>query len=86
MVATGLTRQQANMLHFISEYWVTHGFSPSVREMAKGLKSGTSFVYTLTEALVDRGYITKIFNSPRTCRLTPEGVLWYQQFVRPKVA
>jgi len=63
----GMTERQKDIYDGIVEYQKEHGFSPTVRELCRicGLAS-TSSVHSHLKALEDKGYITRLEDSPRT--------------------
>ena len=65
-----LTKRQEDTLKFIKTYMVSHGFPPTVREIAKelGLSSPATAQAHLS-CLADKGYIKKDTNKSRTIEL-----------------
>jgi repressor LexA len=61
---------QADLLHYISEYIDENGYSPSIRELCKAFKiRSTSTMYTRLERLRAEGKVTWEYGCPRTLRL-----------------
>ena len=65
-----LTRRQEDTLKFIKTYMVSHGFPPTVREIASELGlSSPATVQAHIASLADKGYIKKGTNRSRTIEL-----------------
>lgn len=65
-----LTRRQEDTLRFIKTYMVSHGFPPTVREIAKELGlSSPATVQAHLSCLAEKGYIKKGTNKSRTIEL-----------------
>ena len=65
-----LTKRQEDTLRFIKTYMVSHGFPPTVREIAKELGlSSPATVQAHLSCLADKGYIKKDSNRSRTIEL-----------------
>jgi len=65
-----LTKRQEDTLNFIKEYIVSHGYPPTVREIAKELDvSSPATVQAHLDRLADKGYIKKGSNKNRTIEL-----------------
>ncbi|RUS47553.1 helix-turn-helix domain-containing protein [Cohnella sp. AR92] len=69
-----LTDKQLNVFRYIREYITDKGYSPTVREIARGvgLASTSSVARYLTE-LEDKGYIERREATPRAIALKGEG-------------
>ena len=62
-----LTKKQRKTLDFVTTFIEERGYSPSYREIAKGLKlNSVATVAQHVETLVDKGYIEKGSNSARS--------------------
>lgn len=62
-----LTKKQKRTLDFVSTFIEQHGYSPSYREIANGLKlSSVATVAQHIESLVNKGLLTKDNNSARS--------------------
>ena len=65
-----LTKRQEDTLNYIKEYIVSHGYPPTVREIATNLNvSSPATVQTHLDRLADKGYIKKGSNKNRTIEL-----------------
>jgi len=65
-----LTKRQEDTLRFIKTYMVSHGFPPTVREIASELGlSSPATVQAHISSLADKGYIRKGNNRSRTIEL-----------------
>ncbi len=66
-----LTDRQKEILNWLAEYIVQHGFSPTLRELclAFHFKTTNAAVVHLA-ALKRKGWVTWIPRAPRTIRLT----------------
>jgi repressor LexA len=61
------TKQQKQLLDFITKYTAKHGISPSYREIMQSLGySSVSTVALHIDSLVERGYIAKRPNAARS--------------------
>lgn len=59
-MARGLTQRQQDVLEFISEYIMTEGYPPSIREIGDAFKIGSLRGVTVhLDALQKKGYITR---------------------------
>ena len=68
-----LTKRQEDTLKFIKEYIVSHGYPPTVREIAKELDvSSPATIQAHLDRLADKGYIKKGSNKNRTIELMVE--------------
>lgn len=67
MVPAGMTPRQFDVLRFVETYVAKHGYSPSFKEIGKGVGlASTSAVHRLVHALEARGQIALRQNSPRS--------------------
>lgn len=65
-----LTKRQEDTLKFIKEYIVSHGYPPTVREIASAIDvSSPATVQAHLDRLADKGYIKKGSNKNRTIEL-----------------
>ncbi len=65
-----LTKRQEDTLNFVKEYIVSHGYPPTVREIAKAIDvSSPATVQAHLDQLADKGYIKKGSNKNRTIEL-----------------
>ena len=65
-----LTKRQEDALNFIKTYIVSHGYPPTVREIADAIGvSSPATVQAHLESLADKGYIKKGSNKNRTIEL-----------------
>ena len=65
-----LTKRQEDTLQFVKEYIVSHGYPPTVREIAKALNvSSPATIQAHLDGLADKGYIKKGSNKNRTIEL-----------------
>lgn len=64
-----LTNKQKVLLDYVVRFKEVNGYSPSVREIAKGTYTGVARVHTILEELMDKGYITFKEKQPRTIRV-----------------
>lgn len=68
-----LTKRQSDTLKFIKEYIVSHGYPPTVREIASAIDvSSPATVQAHLDGLADKGYIKKGSNKNRTIELMVE--------------
>ena len=68
-----LTKRQDDTLKFIKEYIVSHGYPPTVREIADAINvSSPATVQAHLDCLADKGYIKKGNNKNRTIELMVE--------------
>lgn len=72
MIRKPLTKKQKRTLDYVSSFIEQHGYSPSYREIANGLKlSSVATVAQHIDSLVSKGLLTKGNNSARS--LLPVG-------------
>jgi len=65
-----LTRRQTDVLQFIKESLVSHGYPPSVREICEGVSlSSPATVHTHLSKLEEKGYISKADQKNRSIEL-----------------
>ncbi len=65
-----LTKRQEDTLKFIKEYIVSHGYPPTVREIAEAIDvSSPATVQAHLDRLADKGYIKRGSNKNRTIEL-----------------
>ncbi len=65
-----LTKRQEDTLKYIKEYIVSHGYPPTVREIATAIDvSSPATVQAHLDRLADKGYIKKGSNKNRTIEL-----------------
>ena len=65
-----LTKRQEDALNFIKTYIVSHGYPPTVREIAEAIGvSSPATVQAHLDCLADKGYIKKGNNKNRTIEL-----------------
>ena len=68
-----LTRRQEDALVFIKSYIVSHGYPPTVREIAEAIGvSSPATVQAHLDCLANKGYIKKGNNRNRTIELMVE--------------
>ena len=68
-----LTKRQEDALNFIKTYIVSHGYPPTVREIATNIGvSSPATVQAHLDSLADKGYIKKGNNRNRTIELMVE--------------
>lgn len=61
------TKKQYEMLKFIENFIVSYGYSPSYREIAEGMGyASVASVALHIKNLIDRGHLSKRFNSSRS--------------------
>lgn len=62
-----MTEREKDTLKFIIDFKKTNGFSPTIKEIAKGINtSSTPHVRNMIAHLVDEGYITVKEHKQRT--------------------
>ena len=72
MAQRPLTDKQGAVLLWIARYFQEHGYAPSVREIAAGLKvSSTNDVIAKLRVLEAKGWIVRVHRQPRSIRLLP---------------
>lgn len=65
-----LTKRQEDTLKYVKEYIVSHGYPPTVREIAEAIDvSSPATVQAHLDRLADKGYIKKGSNKNRTIEL-----------------
>ncbi len=65
-----LTRRQDEILSYVKEYIVSHGYPPTVREIGKDLGvSSPATIHTHLNKLVDKGFIKKDCSKNRAIEL-----------------
>ena len=65
-----ITRKQAQVLEFVSNYLAFNNYAPSVREIQKGVgHSSTSSVWQLLRELQDRSVIRRIPGKHRSIEI-----------------
>ncbi|MFA6533619.1 MAG: transcriptional repressor LexA [Patescibacteria group bacterium] len=68
----GLTKKQHEILEFIRDFIIGHGYSPSFREIAAEFKlASVATVADHIEALEKKGYLKRSTNESRSIELTP---------------
>lgn len=68
-----LTKRQEDTLNYVKEYIVSHGYPPTVREIALAIDvSSPATVQAHLDQLADKGYIKKGSNKNRTIELMVE--------------
>lgn len=68
-----LTKRQEDALSFIKSYMVSHGYPPTVREIATALNvSSPATIQAHLDCLANKGYIKKGSNKNRTIELMVE--------------
>jgi repressor LexA len=75
-VMYSLSRRQRTVLKFIARYQSKKGYSPSIRDICKGVGlSSSSSVHLHLKTLEEKGYIRRDPTKPRTIeiRIKPEG-------------
>lgn len=60
-----LTERQQETFDFIKDYINKNHYSPSLRDVAKGIYASKPVAQKHINALIEKGYI---INTPRTCR------------------
>jgi len=61
------TKKQREMLNFIADFTRKHEYSPSYREIAEGMGYASIATVALhVKNLIERGHLTKRFNSSRS--------------------
>jgi repressor LexA len=67
-----LTKKQHEILEFIRDFIIDHGYAPSFREIAKHFKlSSVATVAQHVAALEEKGYLKRSSNEARSIELTP---------------
>ena len=62
-----ITIRETELLEYIIKFKQTNGFSPTVREMAKGINTKSlNHINTMMYSLQDKGYISLKEKRPRT--------------------
>lgn len=68
-----LTRRQEEILNYVKEYIVSHGYPPTVREIGKDLGvSSPATIHTHLNKLVEKGFIKKDGSKNRAIELLVE--------------
>lgn len=55
----GITPKQKEVLDFVSNYTQEHGYSPTLKEVAKALKKSTPTIHQSVKALIGKGLLTQ---------------------------
>ena len=62
-----MTVREKELLDYIIKFKQVNGYSPTIREMAKGLNTkSTNHIRNMLNSLIDDGYITMRETTPRT--------------------
>ena len=62
-----MSPRQQDVLQFIIKFKQTNGYSPTIREIAKGINtSSINHVYSMIDDLQDKGYIRFTHGKQRT--------------------
>lgn len=64
-----LTNKQRTVLEYIIRFKEVNGYSPSIREIAKGTYTCSTPIHTILEELKDKGYIDYKPKQPRTIKV-----------------
>lgn len=65
-----MTGREKELLEYIIEFKKVNGFSPSIREMQKGLNTNSfNHINVMLEKLKDEGFINYHPNKPRTIKV-----------------
>lgn len=68
----GLTKKQSEILEFIRDFILDHGYSPTFREIATNFKlSSVATVHEHIDGLVEKGYLKRNSNEARSLELIP---------------
>lgn len=68
------TKKQHEILTFIANYIESYGYSPSYQEIADGLGLKSKATVALhIKNLIDRGHLSKRFNSTRSLEVVKHG-------------
>lgn len=68
-----LTKRQKEVLEFVANFQMEHGFSPSYEEIGKALQvTSLATVHKHVLGLEARGYIRRAFNHSRSIEVTPK--------------
>ena len=67
MRVLNMSPRQEDVLNFIIKFKQTNGYSPTIREIARGINTNSiNHVYTMIEELQDKGYIKFKHGKQRT--------------------
>ena len=69
----GMTKLQAKIIAFIREFIATHGYSPSIIEIAEGVNAWPTSTRLNMIKLAERGYLIK-GEGARNIRLPDDGL------------
>lgn len=65
-----LTAREKDVLQYIITFKQVNGYSPTVREIAKGINTNSlEHVNSMLQSLYDKGYLTYKQKSPRTIKV-----------------
>lgn len=67
--ARPLSARQVDALRFIAAYVEEFGQSPSLRELASGLRTSHAYAHAVIQALERKGYVAHRFGVPRGLRV-----------------
>jgi len=70
-----LTPKQLKILKLIRDYRITHGYSPTMQELAEELGISKVTVFEHVEALIKKGALTREANKARSLSISDKAVL-----------
>jgi repressor LexA len=69
----GLSKSQREILDFISDYQLRHGFTPSIQDIVDGTgRKGKANVHRILQKLEERGRIRRLPNKARSIEVVRE--------------
>ena len=81
-----LYRRERDLLSYIMQFQETHGYSPTLREMADAMgRNSVSTIHALIRSMVDKGYIQKVEGNNRTLKILKRENLGIVLGTTPKV-
>ena len=70
-----LTPKQLRIVQLIRDYRITHGYSPTMQELADELGVSKVTVFEHVEALIKKGALTREANKARSLSITDDAIL-----------
>ena len=65
----GMSPRQQEVYDFVWEYNEKRGMCPSIEDVAYGIGLASTTVATYVKALIDKGYVTNEYGTPRSLKV-----------------
>ena len=65
----GMSPRQQEVYDYISWYRAKKGMCPSIEDVADGIGLASTTVATYVKALIDKGYVTNEYGTPRSLKV-----------------